>query len=67
MMEQFLQEAAALYDKLTIDITAKPKALKFYEKFGFEKQNDSFFLTKKLEKKEVIRPTDGYDPTHWMD
>jgi len=67
MMEQFLQEAGALYDELTIDITTKPKALKFYEKFGFEKDNDSFLLTKKLEKKEVIRPTDGYDPTHWMD
>ena len=67
MMEQFLQEAAALYNELTIDISAKPKALKFYEKFGFEKENDSFLLTKKLEKKEVVRPTDGYDPTHWMD
>ena len=67
MMEQFLQEAGALYDELSIDISAKPKAIKFYEKFGFVKANDSFLLTKKLEKKEVIRPTDGYDPTHWMD
>ncbi len=67
MMEQFLQEAGALYDELTIDISAKPKALKFYEKFGFTKEKDSFLLTKKLEKKEVVRPTDGYDPTHWMD
>ena len=67
MMEQFLQEAGALYEELTIDISSKPKALKFYEKFGFEKQNDSFLLTKKLNKKEVVRPTDGYDPTHWMD
>jgi len=67
MMEQFLQEAGALYNELTIDISAKPKALKFYKKFGFEKDNDSFLLRKKLEKKEVVRPTDGYDPTHWMD
>ena len=67
MMEQFLQEAGALYEELCIDISAKPKAIKFYEKFGFEKQSDSFLLTKKLEKKEVVRPTDGYDPTRWMD
>ena len=67
MMEQYLQEAGALYDEVCIDITAKPKAIKFYEKFGFTKQNDSFLLSKKLQIKEVIRPTDGYDPTHWMD
>ncbi len=67
MMEQFLQEAAALYNELTIDISAKPKAIKFYEKFGFQKENDSFLLTKKLEKKDVVRPTDGYDPSHWIE
>ena len=67
MMEQFLQEAGALYDELSIDISSKQKAIKFYEKFGFKKESDSFLLIKKLEKKEVTRPTDGYDPTHWMD
>ena len=67
MMEQYLQEAGALYDLVSIDISDKPKAIKFYKKFGFEKDNDSFLLTKKLEKKEVVRPTDGYDPTHWIE
>lgn len=67
MMEQFLQEAAAVYEELSIDISFKPKAIKFYEKFGFTKENEGFLLSKKLEKKEVIRPTDGYDPTRWMD
>lgn len=67
MMDQFLQEAGALYDSLSIDISEKPKAIKFYEKFGFEKENESFLLNKKLEKKEVTRPSDGYDPTYWMD
>jgi len=67
MMEQFLQEAAVVYDELVIDISAKERALAFYEKFGFEKQNDSFLLRKKLEKREIVRPTDGYDPTRWMD
>ncbi|MCD6432537.1 MAG: GNAT family N-acetyltransferase [Sulfurimonas sp.] len=69
MMEQFLQEAGALYEEIIIDITHKPKAIKFYEKFGFEKLQDSdnLIMIKKLEKKEVVRPTDGYDPTRWMD
>ncbi|WP_455757180.1 GNAT family N-acetyltransferase [Sulfurimonas sp.] len=66
MMEQFLQEAGALYEQVQIDITHKPKSIKFYEKFGFERlEND--LLVKRLEKKEIIRPTDGYDPTRWMD
>ena len=67
MMEQFLQEAGAIYEEIEIDISKKPKALKFYEKFGFTQKSGSFTLTKKLEKKKVFRPTDGYDPTRWMD
>jgi len=66
MMEQFLQEAGALYEKIQIDISHKPKAIKFYKKFGFEK-HDGLIMTKKLDKKEVFRPSDGYDPTRWMD
>jgi GNAT superfamily N-acetyltransferase len=66
MMEQFLQEAGAIYEEIKIDISHKPKAIKFYEKFGF-KENSKNIMSKKLEKKEVFRPTDGYDPTHWMD
>ena len=67
MMEQFLQEAGALYEEIEIDITHKPKAFKFYKKFGFEKINNSFLLSKKLEKKEVFRPTDGYDANKWIE
>jgi len=67
MMEQFLQEAGAIYEEIHIDISLKPKALKFYEKFGFSKIDNTLTLSKKLEKKEVFRPTDGYDPQKWMD
>ncbi len=69
MMEQFLQELGAAYATVTIDISHKPKALPFYKKFGFEKieNSEKLVMQKKLEKKEVIRPTDGYDPTKWMD
>ena len=69
MMNQFLQEAGAIYEQITIDITHKPKAISFYEKFGFERVEDSgnLMMLKKLEKKEVFRPTDGYDASYWMD
>ncbi len=65
MMEQFLQEAAALYEIITIDISHKPASIKFYEKFGFQK-SDNNILTKKLELKEVARPTDGYELARWI-
>lgn len=68
MMDQFLQEAGALFESVCIDISSKPESLKFYEKFGFERENEkSLLMIKKLEKKEVFRPSDGYDPTRWMD
>ena len=69
IMDQFLQEAGELYEQISIDISFKPESIKFYEKFGFEKADDSdaLVMVKKLEKKAVVRPTDGYDPTRWMD
>ena len=69
MMNQFLQEAGAVYEQITIDITHKPKAISFYKKFGFEKiqDSDNLVMIKKLEKKEVFRPSDGYDSSYWMD
>jgi GNAT superfamily N-acetyltransferase len=69
MMNQFLIEAAAIYEQIIIDISHKPKSIKFYEKFDFKKKEDSkeLLMLKKLEKKEIIRPTDGYDSSYWMD
>ena len=78
MMEQFLQEAGVKYDMLTVHLIKDSNAVKFYEKHGFEKQAISHrksyvdglemvTMTKKLEKKELIRPSDGYDATYWMD
>ncbi|MFT5661557.1 MAG: hypothetical protein ACI9TV_002204 [Sulfurimonas sp.] len=68
MMDQFLQEAGALFEAVSIDISAKPKSCTFYEKFGFQRETENdFLMIKKLEKKEVYRPSDGYDPTKWMD
>jgi len=67
MMEQFLQEIAVVSDEIVIDIEEKQKALAFYEKFRFVKEKDSFLLRKKLERKEIVRPTDGYDASHWIE
>jgi len=69
MMEQFLQEAGELYDQISIDISSKPESEKFYEKFGFERieNPNKVVMLKKLERKAIIRPSDGYDPTRWMD
>ncbi len=77
MMEQFLQEAATRYEQISVSVIQESPAVSFYEKFGFEKYSDNeqspvdgkstFTMLKKLEKKELIRPSDGYDPRRWMD
>lgn len=66
MMEQFLQEAGALYEQISVSVGTDSQVINFYKKFAYEHHNNSV-MVKKLEKKEVIRPTDGYDPTRWMD
>jgi ribosomal protein S18 acetylase RimI-like enzyme len=78
MLEQFLLEASALYEGLSISILDDERNIKFFEKFGFEvvpgiqrksyAQNaPSIIMKKVLEKKELVRPTDGYDASKWMD
>jgi len=78
MMNQFLQEAGALYTAISVNVLKDSSTIKFYEKFAFtviegsEKKSvvdNSTLVTmiKQLEKKEVFRPSDGYDPTRWMD
>ncbi len=77
MMEQFLQEAATQYDQISVSVIQESPAVAFYEKFGFEKLSynkqspvdgkTTCTMLKKLEKKELIRPSDGYDPRRWMD
>ncbi len=78
MLEQFLLEAGVVFEQISVSVLKDSKAVNFYEKFGFEKIEASetkslldgseiFTMIKKLTKKEVIRPTDGYDPRRWMD
>jgi len=65
MINQFLLEAAAVYEKLSIATPSTDEERAFLEKFGFEKEDE--LMIKTLKKAEVIRPTDGYDPRKWMD
>ncbi|MDP3118782.1 MAG: GNAT family N-acetyltransferase [Sulfuricurvum sp.] len=70
IMNQLLQEAAVVYDKISVLSNNHSKS--FYQQLGFFSLDDSdskdvFIMVKKLEKKAIIRPTDGYDPRRWMD
>ena len=78
MFNQFLIEASAVFEGISVSVVKDSKAVKFYEKFGFEKvvnsegnspvdNSEVFTMLKTLEKKEIVRPTDGYDPRRWMD
>ncbi|WP_321777228.1 GNAT family N-acetyltransferase [Sulfurimonas sp.] len=78
MMEQFFIEAAASFEQISLSVVKDSDAIRFYEKFGFSKVegldalsivDDKPVITmlKKLIKKEIVRPSDGYDPRKWMD
>lgn len=69
MLDQLLQEAGALYDQISVSVPKDSPAFKFFEKLGFETLQDTtrIILTKQLPKAPIKRPSDGYDPTRWMD
>ncbi len=78
MMEQLFIEVAQNFEQISLSVTKDSKAIKFYEKVGFKKVENSqsisfiddkvvFKMIKKLVKKEILRPSDGYDPQKWMD
>jgi len=66
MLNQLFLEAGTIYDTLHVEIADDSKEAGFFEKLGFSKQGNSI-MTKKVKDEAVIRPTDGYDPTRWMD
>ncbi|WP_345991599.1 GNAT family N-acetyltransferase [Sulfurimonas sp. HSL-1716] len=78
MLEQLLLEAAAKFEQIFVDVLKESPAVKFYERFGFTPLEGSdtkslvdgreiFTMIKKLEYKEIVRPSDGYDASKWMD
>ncbi|MEA1982153.1 MAG: GNAT family N-acetyltransferase [Campylobacterota bacterium] len=69
MMNQFLLEAAEVYEGVSVSVLDDAKVISFLKKFNFVnvKTSPSSVMKKELKKKEVIRPSDGYDPRRWMD
>lgn len=78
MLDQLLLEAASRFEQISVTVLKDSPAVKFYERFGFVKIEDSqakspvddldvITMIKKLEYKEVVRPSDGYDSSKWMD
>lgn len=72
MMGQLLQEAAVVYDQISVSVTSSSREVDFYTRLGFiplseAEHNDRLIMVKKLDKKEIVRPSDGYDPRRWMD
>jgi len=68
MIEQFLQESSASFDALSIDSYENERYEVFLKKYGFSLiQGSGHVLYKELERREVIRPSDGYDSQKWMD
>lgn len=78
LLEQLLLEAAAKFEQISVTTLKDSNTIKFYKRFGFVEQQGSeetsavngqetIIMIKELEKKEVVRPTDGYDASKWMD
>jgi ribosomal protein S18 acetylase RimI-like enzyme len=72
IMNQLLQEAAVVYDQISVCVKSNSRAVNFYRRLGFTplvdlEHSDVFTMVKKLDKKAITRPTDGYDPRRWMD
>lgn len=78
MIEQLILEAGSIYEKVSVTILDNKKTIKYFEKFGFKtipnsnaksfiNDGDTISMIKELPKDAVIRPSDGYDPTRWMD
>ena len=65
MLTQFLLEAGELYEEIHVEVNDTTSD--FYKKYDFIRKSDSNIMYKRLEKKTVVRPSDGYDPRKWMD
>lgn len=78
MLEQLLLEAGALYEQISVSVRSDSPAVRFYERFGFVRiagsegaspvdGSEVFTMVRTLERGEIKRPEEGYDPTYWMD
>lgn len=78
MLEQLLLEAGALYERISVSVVPGSPAALLAESAGFEAVagsekvsavdgSESVTMVKVLSREEIKRPSEGYDPTYWMD
>jgi len=78
MMKQLLLELGTVFEDVSVSVLANERTVKWFENFGFTKiENseskspvdglDTISMIKNIANKEVVRPTDGYDPTRWIE
>lgn len=79
ILEQLFIEAGALHEQISLSVVRNSPAINFYLRHGFvhydngsiEKSfvdgSDLITMTKRLQRGEIKRPSDGYDPRRWMD
>ena len=78
MLAQLLQECGSLYENVSVSVLNNASTQDIFEKLGFAVVKNSnkkspidnaevVTMTIKVPKEAVVRPTDGYDPTRWMD
>jgi len=66
MMDQFLLEAATQFEEIAVHLSPLHPHISFYERYDFT-HNGNGFWHKKLQKREIVRPSDGYDFSKWLD
>ena len=78
MLEQLFLEAGTLYKQVSISVLNNETSIKYFEKFGFTKIENSvkkspvdsaevLTMIKQISNQAVQRPNDGYNPQKWMD
>ena len=66
MLNQLFLELGGVYKTLHVELNEDDKKSIFFEKFGFVRQ-DKLTLVKQIKNEQVLRPTDGYDPSRWIE
>ncbi len=67
MLNQLFLEAGSIYNSLHVEVLKDSKEIEFFKKLGFVMQENFTTMIKSITNEAVVRPTDGYDPTRWMD
>lgn len=78
MLEQLFLEAGAVFEQVSVSVLNNERGVSFFKKFGFVEVEKSqsyspvdgsevITMVKEISNEKVIRPSDGYDSSKWMD